>query len=93
MIEARAIDGDLVGDDVSDPVMSDCPFLSIDAEGAELEILKGAETTLKGNNVFVAAACYHVPQEFQNVGKYLKEIGFKVYSSPENEYLYGLRRL
>jgi len=67
-------------------------FIKIDAEGAELEILKGAETTLRENDVFVVAACYHVPQEFQNVCRYLKEIGFKVYSSSEHEYLYGLRK-
>lgn len=68
-------------------------FIKIDAEGAELEILRGAERTLKGNDVFVTVACYHIPQEDRNVNRYLKKISFRVYSSPKHEYLYGLRDL
>jgi len=35
-------------------------FIKIDVEGAELELIKGAEKTLRGNDVKAAIASYHV---------------------------------
>ena len=35
-------------------------FLKVDVEGAEIDLLKGAEKTLKNNNVNISVASYHV---------------------------------
>ncbi|MHA1291722.1 MAG: FkbM family methyltransferase [Promethearchaeota archaeon] len=52
-------------------------LLKIDAEGAELNILKGAKKTLiKNPKMKMLIAAYHYPQETSEVVKYLKELKF-----------------
>jgi len=54
-------------------------IIKIDAEGAEIPILKGAEETLEANpNVKIFVASYHYPSEVKEVCKFLNERGFKV---------------
>jgi FkbM family methyltransferase len=52
-------------------------LLKIDAEGAELEILKGAqETLIKNPKMKMVIAAYHSPKEASEVISYLKELNF-----------------
>ena len=52
-------------------------LLKIDAEGAELEILKGGkETLIKNPQMKMVIAAYHSPQEASKVISYLKELNF-----------------
>jgi len=56
-------------------------LIKIDAEGEELNILRGAQKTLKNNpNVIVIAASYHYPEEKKEVIGFLKERGFDIKS-------------
>lgn len=56
-------------------------FIKIDAEAAELNILKGAEDVLKGGrNLRVAIAAYHFPDEVQKVSRHLLSRNFKVFT-------------
>jgi len=59
-------------------------FIKIDAEGSELEILKGATKLLQGNDVHLAIACYHTAQEVENVSTHLIANGFKVFVDKES---------
>jgi len=53
-------------------------IIKIDAEGAEMPILKGAEKTLKVNpNIKMLIACYHYPSETKEVCQFLNNKGFK----------------
>jgi len=53
-------------------------IIKIDAEGAELPILKGAEKTLKTNpNIKIFVASYHYPAQVKEVCQFLNERGFK----------------
>lgn len=56
-------------------------FVKIDAEGSELEILKGAEGVIKTGTKF-AIACYHdLPEggnELNSVVNFLKDRGYKI---------------
>lgn len=61
--------------------LSRVDFIKIDAEGAELEVLKGAtETLAKGTRLVIAA--YHTAKdgkrEIGEVAKYLQDIGYKI---------------
>jgi len=52
-------------------------LLKIDAEGAELKILKGAkEALIRNSQMKMVIASYHSPQEASEVFKYLKEMNF-----------------
>lgn len=52
-------------------------LLKIDAENAELEILKGAHDTLMKNpQIKMVIAAYHSPQQALEITKYLKELNF-----------------
>ena len=52
-------------------------MLKIDAEGAELKILRGAKKTLlKNPRMKMAIASYHYPEELSEVVEYLKELNF-----------------
>jgi len=52
-------------------------LLKIDAEGAELKILKGAQQTLINNpQIKMVVASYHSPQEAEEVMAFLKELYF-----------------
>ncbi len=68
-------------------------FIKIDAEGAELEILKGAGNVLSSNNLKLAIAAYHdLPNGEREMSKlvfYLKVRGFNVYT--KGGYVYAQR--
>jgi len=52
-------------------------LLKIDAEGAELKILKRArETLIRNPQMKMALAAYHSPQQASEVVRYLKELNF-----------------
>lgn len=56
-------------------------LIKIDTEGEELNILKGAEETLKKNpKALIVAASYHYPTEKQEIEEFLKERGFEILS-------------
>ena len=53
-------------------------LIKIDAEGAEIPILKGAEKTLKTNpNIKLIIATEHYPSEAEEVCQFLNDRGFK----------------
>ena len=53
-------------------------IIKIDAEGAEISILKGAEKTLKANpNIKIIVATEHYPSETEEVCQFLNERGLK----------------
>jgi len=59
--------------------------IKIDAEGAEIPILKGAEKTLKANpNIKMFIASYHYPSQIKEVCQFLNERGFKTKVSSGN---------
>jgi len=59
-------------------------FIKIDAEGAELAILRGAQKTLQEDNIHLAIACYHTSQEVHEVSSYLIQNGFRVLVSEDS---------
>ena len=67
-------------------------FIKIDAEGAELDILKGASNILQNYaKIKVAVASYHLPNERENIENFLKQKGFKsVVSSKGILHAYSL---
>jgi len=69
-------------------------FIKIDAEGAELGILKGATRTLAYPGTKLAIAAYHRlangELELPHISSYLEEKGYKVYT--ENEYIYAEKK-
>ena len=53
-------------------------IIKIDAEGAEIPILRGSQKTLKNNpNVKIIVASYHYPDEVKEVRDFLRHMGFK----------------
>jgi len=57
--------------------------IKIDAEGAEMPILKGAEKTLKNNpHMKLHIASYHYPSELKEVQDFLHQMGFKTKVNP-----------
>lgn len=61
-------------------------MIKIDAEGAELEILEGAEKTLRNNNVHLAIAAYHTKDEIRKLSRFLTELGYKGFASLKYVY-------
>ena len=61
-------------------------MIKIDAEGSELEILEGAEKTLRDNNVHLAIAAYHTKDEIRKLSKFLTELGYKGLASLKYVY-------
>lgn len=61
-------------------------FIKIDVEGAELEVLRGAEETLKENDPFISIAAYHTSTEVHEITEYLQRKGFRVFV-PESKCL------
>ena len=52
-------------------------FIKIDTEGAEMQILRGSENTLK-KTTHLAIAAYHDPFQPQEIYGYLEKMGFDV---------------
>lgn len=60
-------------------------IIKIDAEGAEMPILRGMEKTLKNNpDSKIIVASYHYPSEVKEVQDFLHKIGFKTEVSFSN---------
>lgn len=56
-------------------------FIKIDAEGAELDILKDANNTfLKNAKIKVAVASYHLPEETKKINVFLRSKGFRIFT-------------
>ena len=56
-------------------------FISMDVEGAELEVLKGAETLIKENKPDLAICVYHAPNDIYDIPLYIESLnlGYKFY--------------
>lgn len=67
-------------------------MIKIDVEGAELDVLKGAEDTLKKNNVHLAIESAHTPTGAQGLSKFLQDRGFKVLTFRDNWSLWPFSR-
>ena len=70
--------------------LSKVNFIKIDVEGAELDVLKGSERTLANNDLFLAIAAYHYPEEIFEVAKFLRARGMKVFS--DGAYIYAFKQ-
>ena len=68
--------------------VSSVDFIKIDAEGAKLEILHGAEETLRINDLFLSIAAYHYETEIQEISDFLHKLGFKVFTY-KDYYVYA----
>jgi FkbM family methyltransferase len=64
-------------------------FIKIDAEGAELEILKGGEEILKSDGLKLSMEASHIPSEARDITEFLKARGFTVWSL--DDYLYAVK--
>lgn len=88
------VDMDSLDNIASELGLSHVDFIKIDAEGAELEILKGTERLLGLPNIKLAIAAYHpLPDgspEFPQVMSFLTAKGFKVYTR-DNTYIHAIR--
>jgi FkbM family methyltransferase len=76
--------------------LDEVTFIKVDAEGSELNVLKGAERTLKENDAFLSIAAYHVPNELREISNFLRDIGYEVFIRRLGEsrapYVYASRR-
>lgn len=78
---------------VKDMNLKHVDFIKIDAEGVEMEVLKGATETLKNGTKLVIAA-YHTTAngdlEIRHVEKYLQNKGYKIkYQRGLRSYIYA----
>jgi hypothetical protein len=65
-------------------------LIKIDVEGAELEVLRGAQRTLMENDSFLSIAAYHTKTEVKIISEYLRKKGFRTFVY-ESGYLYGFK--
>lgn len=64
-------------------------FLKIDAEGAEMEILKGGRRMLQRSNAKIVVAGYHKPADNPRViASFLRSLGYKTTCS-EDDFIYA----
>jgi FkbM family methyltransferase len=64
-------------------------FIKIDCEGAELDVLEGAERILSNNDLFLTIAAYHYPGEIFEIAKFLSAKGMRVFSN--GAYVYAFK--
>ena len=68
-------------------------FIKIDAEGTELEVLKGADKILGRAGIKLAIAAYHRladgEPEYPRIVSYLKARGIGVHRTEDNHYIYA----
>lgn len=80
---------------LSDLGLSHIDFIKIDAEGAEVEILKGASHVLSSPNIKLAVAAYHLlpdgRAEFPEVKSYLTQRDFKIHAIDE-QFIHAIKR-
>lgn len=70
-------------------------FIKLDVEGAEIEVIKSSEKTLKNNDVNLAIASYHTingEKTAVKLEKILSKMGYKVKISPGPEIITYARR-
>jgi FkbM family methyltransferase len=76
--------------------LDEVTFIKVDAEGSELNVLKGAERTLKENEAFLSIAAYHVPNELREISNFLRDIGYEVFirrlGESRTPYIYASKR-
>ena len=68
------------------------PYVSvikIDAEGSELEVLKGAQLILTRHSPKLSIAAYHTPSEAHEISKFLSSMGFMV--QVRDGYVYAVK--
>lgn len=66
-------------DDLLDEVrVSHVSMIKIDAEGAELDILRGADSVLRRDRPKLSIAAYHFPSEDHEIADFLGTMGFNV---------------
>lgn len=67
-------------------------MLKIDVEGAEMDVLRSGEEALKDGRVSnITVACYHYPEERQEVVDYLRSLGYKVQTDRSVEIIVNAR--
>lgn len=65
-------------------------FLKIDAEGAELEVLKGSEKTLKRSSAKVVIAGYHATDNSEAMRRFLESLGYNTFVS-KSKFIYAYK--
>lgn len=55
-------------------------FIKMDIEGAEVDALKGAKSSLVSNNIKVAVSTYHYPEDYDRIYNLLKLYGYDIIS-------------
>jgi FkbM family methyltransferase len=63
-------------------------FVKIDAEGAELEVLKGSKKTLQRANAKIVVAGYHKPDDPKTISNFPESLGYKTACS-EDDFIYA----
>jgi FkbM family methyltransferase len=59
-------------------------FLKIDAEGAELEVLRGSAEKLKRSSAKVVIAGYHATDDTDAISRFMKSLGYNAFVSKSN---------
>jgi FkbM family methyltransferase len=94
-VEVRA---DTLDNIVSDLALSHVNFIKIDAEGSELEILKGGERTLMYPGLKLSIAAYHTladgTPEFSPIISFLEQKGFSICAKKDplhtHDFIYAI---